>query len=806
MSSQVRLRLLPSSRCMFDEPVQLKVAGLRPRQVVTIRATATDERRVVFNSAASYRADESGEVDLDRDPSLGGSYVGVEPMGLLWSLKADDLHKYFFKSKAQDPHVVKFSVHEEEEGRMLAEATNERCLIGEGVSRLPVKEGNFQGILFVPPGEGPFPAVLDISTFKSEKRASLLANKGFVVLCLAVYTDKPDAYKTMRLEYFEEAVEFLKQQPKVGNKGVGVISRSKGGDVALSVGTFLPGIAATVWINGCCANTAIPLYYKNSQILPALMFDPNKLIASESGAYIGMCAMHNPLAEENKASLVPIERAKGHFLFVASEDDLNWDSKAYMEQMIERLMHHGKKNFESVCYPGAGHYLEPPFGPFCSSSFHRIVNKPVLWGGVPGPFASKVMSSQVRLRLLPSSRCMFDEPVQLKVAGLRPRQVVTIRATATDERRVVFNSAASYRADESGEVDLDRDPSLGGSYVGVEPMGLLWSLKADDLHKYFFKNKAQDPHVVKFSVHEEEEGRMLAEATNERCLIGEGVSRLPVNEGNFQGILFVPPGEGPFPAVLDLSTFPSEKRASLLANKGFVVLAMAVYTDKTDTSKEMHLDVFEEAVNFLKRQPKVGSKGVGVIARSKGGDIALSMAAFVSGIEATVWINGSSTNVGVPLCYKQRPILSPIQFDPSRVIVTESGAWNIRHVMTNPLAEENKNSLIPIERAPGCFLFVAAEDDLNWDSKGFMEEMVERLKHHGKKNFESVCYPKAGHMMEPPYSPHCPSAVHGLVKNAVLWGGDPSIHAVAEVHMWKKIQDFLRTHLSTGEMLSKAKI
>lgn len=65
------------------------------------------------------------------------------------------------------------------------------------------------------------------------------------------------------------------------------------------------------------------------------------------------------------------------------------------------------------------------------------------------------------------------------------------------------------------------------------------------------------------------------------------------------------PGEGPFPAVLDLCTFMSEKRGCLLANKGFVVLAVAVYTDKPDNVKQMHLDHFKEAVDFLQQQPKV---------------------------------------------------------------------------------------------------------------------------------------------------------------------------------------------------------
>ncbi len=66
--------------------------------------------------------------------------------------------------------------------------------------------------------------------------------------------------------------------------------------------------------------------------------------------------------------------------------------------------------------------------------------------------------------------------------------------------------------------------------------------------------------------------------------------------------MFYVPGEGPFPAVLDLSTAVSEKRACLLANKGFVVLTVTVLAKNM---KEMHLDHLKEAVDFLQQQPKV---------------------------------------------------------------------------------------------------------------------------------------------------------------------------------------------------------
>uniref|UniRef100_A0A3Q1H5C9 Acyl-CoA thioester hydrolase/bile acid-CoA amino acid N-acetyltransferase domain-containing protein n=1 Tax=Acanthochromis polyacanthus TaxID=80966 RepID=A0A3Q1H5C9_9TELE len=306
----------------------------------------------------------------------------------------------------------------------------------------------------------------------------------------------------------------------------------------------------------------------------------------------------------------------------------------------------------------------------------------------------------------------------LFVAGLRSKQLVTMRARSTDDKGVMFSSSATYRADGSGQIHLDRDPSLSGSYVGVEPMGLLWSMKPDTLHTCFRKTHLQMPHIVTLSVHDKEDNRMLAEVTNKRYLIGDGVSRIPKKEGNIctkKRILLILTqmfhaiGGGPFPAVLDLSSARFEKRACLLANKGFVVLSI------------MHLDHFEEAVNFLK------CKGIGVISRSKGGDIALSIAAFVSGFEAVVCI-GCNANVFFPLYYNKRLLLQPILSCYKKLISSVSGTVNDKYILDNHL-EENNDALIPTELAKGQFLFVASEDDLSWDSKTYMDQMVERLKH-----------------------------------------------------------------------------
>lgn len=56
----------------------------------------------------------------------------------------------------------------------------------------------------------------------SEPRASLLASKGYVVLALAYYGYKglPKNPQNLDLEYFEEAVTYLKKRPEVSINNV----------------------------------------------------------------------------------------------------------------------------------------------------------------------------------------------------------------------------------------------------------------------------------------------------------------------------------------------------------------------------------------------------------------------------------------------------------------------------------------------------------------------------------------------------------------------------------------------------------
>lgn len=171
------------------------------------------------------------------------------------------------------------------------------------------------------------------------------------------------------------------------------------------------------------------------------------------------------------------------------------------------------------------------------------------------------------------------------------------------------------------------------------------------------------------------------------------------------------------------------------------------------------------------------------------------MASFLPNISATVCINTCNANVIFPLHYKDM-IIPGFVGDKKRIRVTKSGILDIRDILNDPMEEEKtRATVIPIERASCSFLFIVSGDDRNWNSAFFAEQACNRLRAHGKDNYDMVTYPTAGHFLETPYTPHCPSGLHAAVNQAVVFGGEPRAHAHAQVDAWRRLQDFLKTHL-----------
>jgi len=141
-----------------------------------------------------------------------------------------------------------------------------------------------QGVLYAPPGKGPFPALVVIHEWWGlndwvKDQASKLADQGYVTFAVDLYRGKvattPDeAHEIMRgvpedraKRDLHAAVEFLKSQPNVKPDRIGSIGWCMGGGYALDVALQEPPLAATVINYGHLATDPEALKKINAPIL-----------------------------------------------------------------------------------------------------------------------------------------------------------------------------------------------------------------------------------------------------------------------------------------------------------------------------------------------------------------------------------------------------------------------------------------------------------------------------------------------------------------------------------------------------------
>ena len=151
---------------LADEITEIRITHLKQLQSITLEAKLLSDKGELFESYAHYVADKDGNVDVGHDLSVGGSYCGVEPMGLIWSmkqapgqregirlLKRDVTVPYDIIVNCFDGHVIP----RETSLLPFSSGTFQKSFMADGVKRVPVREGRIRGTLFLPPGDGPFP-------------------------------------------------------------------------------------------------------------------------------------------------------------------------------------------------------------------------------------------------------------------------------------------------------------------------------------------------------------------------------------------------------------------------------------------------------------------------------------------------------------------------------------------------------------------------------------------------------------------------------------------------------------------------
>lgn len=251
-----------------------------------------------------------------------------------------------------------------------------------------------------------------------------------------------------------------------------------------------------------------------------------------------------------------------------------------------------------------------------------------------------------------------------------------------------------------------------------------------------------------------------------------------------------------------------EYRAALLASHGFASLALDYLMPKVtmETGKLVGNDYLEAAYSLLQNHPQVLSSRIAMLGLSFGTSMTLKLAVYSKVVKprCVVCISGSHVQ---PVDGSIEQILAYFQQNQHKTRFNEQNhvIWRdmLLPIPTDPKLKVDVGQLqVPL-------LLIVGEDDQNWPTPESALDMKEMMERAGNSHLLTILsYPNAGHLIEPPYTPHFRFSAFKTVmsqqKTLALWGGEMVAHSHAQEDSWKKMLDFLRRNLYAGKPVTTA--
>ncbi len=417
----------------------------------------------------------------------------------------------------------------------------------------------------------------------------------------------------------------------------------------------------------------------------------------------------------------------------------------------------------------------------------------------------------MKVHLTPTTT-LIDEKIEWYIDDLVPATEVSVSVKDTQAE---LEASAVFIADSAGKVDPARQKPVSGSYDWVHPMGLFWSMAPKDRtdQSMIRLNFHEKPHQLELLA--QQAGGTEVSTSFQRAWLKAGVTRTPIEEAGLHGVLFMPPGAGPFPAIMILTGSGggvNERSAALWANHGFAAFALAyfAYAGCPDYLIEIPLEYFEKGFQWLVKDARVDSNRLAVSGGSRGGELSLVLGATFPMIKAVVayvpssvcWagFGGENAELKASWTYKGkglRYVKETDEVDLKAIYGNNPIPLTLGFLKCMEDEDEVEAATIPVEKIQGAILMISGEDDQMWPSTLFSNRVMDRLKSRGFTHpYEHLSYPQAGHAISPPYAPLSPSA---MIHPVDLWlydlGGKPEHQAHANEDSWKKAVAFLKSNL-----------
>lgn len=401
---------------VYSDAIHVRIDGLAPNAEVTLVAQGYSPYAMNkgYRSEATFLANADGAIDTSTASSMRGTYTGIDADGMTWSQAPIDLAEQagidraamFVTAKMNGADVASLTLHRAfTSPDVRVERINANGLVAE--LWLPAKSRGEVPIVAFGGSEGGISG--------GEGYAARLASYGHPVLALA-YFDMPGLPSTLAeipLEYFGKAFAYLDGRPEVAHGRAIVMGASRGGELALLLGSKLPNVIGVVadapssYVWGSVDGTKAG-WTEGGQglVSPDGKFTNPVVVTTPFGAtaYSMRAAFEHSVATSSNlaAARIAVENTHGPILMFGGHDDALWPSCPFIDAATTALESSGHKSAhgdESVCFAEAGHAITFLGSPTTLSMWSPNPSLPLALGGTAAGNAHAARERDARVRM-----------------------------------------------------------------------------------------------------------------------------------------------------------------------------------------------------------------------------------------------------------------------------------------------------------------------------------------------------------------------------------------------------------------------
>jgi dienelactone hydrolase len=372
----------PFNKVLMGTLFNIKLDYLPQNKNITLHAYRRNWQGLLY-SFACFKTDSRGQIQLNKNKPILATYSGIDSLGIFWSMTKP---KYVNEELPFDVKNLKSNtiyLHLEVDGKIISENELQFFIKTPDVKSEQIRTKELVANFYYPQNKQNIPLIILLGGAEGgigpDEYAQIIASHGYAVLALAYFgmENLPKSLQRIPVEYFFNAIDWVKNKPFIDTSRIVILGGSKGGEAALLVASMrndVKGVIAVapsnvVWQGIPNVFPSIKSSWTlNGKELPYLTGSftfsfLGKMISNSK--QVELSELFQTIFTEKKSNIEPalikVEKINGPILLVAGKEDKRWYSYNMCQMMKNRLDSlKFEHQIECLFYDNAGHNICSP--------------------------------------------------------------------------------------------------------------------------------------------------------------------------------------------------------------------------------------------------------------------------------------------------------------------------------------------------------------------------------------------------------------------------------------------------------------